>query len=199
MRNVDKYLQDVDLIKGLLREREDRVLLRPWAFFVWSLVVVAATLLSVYLWRDMGWTARRITWTVWTVALILGGSAETIAWVQFLRREEPAAFTAEHLKLLGSFCGVILAVCTVVFVLVGQGSDISGVLLPLFAICMFVLAIFTFKTLLLEAYGCLALGLLVVALGIPAPVAYQIAGYGTALVFAVAGFHTHVILTRRHG
>ncbi|MFW5800655.1 MAG: hypothetical protein ACOCVC_01370, partial [Spirochaeta sp.] len=139
-----------------------------------------------------------IAWRVWIAAILLGGVLETAGWLRYLRREEPVVLTAHHIKLLLSFVGVIVAACAVVSVLIAQGADISAVLPMLLAICMFILAVFTFKSLFAEAYALLFLGIFLAVVDVSPGTLYQIAGYGAAVVFAAAALHTRYVLKGRN-
>ena len=198
-RDIEKYLSDVSTIKKILREGEDRVLLRPWAFYAWAAIIVVATYTSTVVTRDYGWAATEVAFRIWPATILIGGVFELIGWVQYLRREEPVVITSGMVKLLLSFAGVVVAVSVVAFTLVARGVDISAVVVLLIAICFFVLAVFTFKNLFFEAYAVLLGGIGLVVFAPPPAVAYQIAGYGVAAVFLVSGLHTRAIMKRREG
>ncbi|AFG36291.1 hypothetical protein [Spirochaeta africana] len=205
-QDVDRYLQDVELIKGILRQREERILLRPWAFYAWAMVTVAATWISIYAWHAVGWSGSSIAWRIWLPALFVGGGLESLGWLQFLRREEPVVLTSEHVKLLLSFCGVVLAMAIAGFTLAGRSSADPGVLLMLFAVCFFTLSVFTFNGLFLESYLLLAVGMVLIVLeagwlwpgwsGVSPVLGYAVAGNAAAIIFAAAGVHTAVVLRR---
>ena len=198
-RDIEKYLKDVSTIKEILREGEDRVLLRPWAFYAWTAVIVAATYASTVVTRDYGWTATEVGFRIWPATILIGGVFELIGWVQYLRRDEPVVLTSGMVKLVLAFVGVVVAVSIVAFTLVARGVDISAVVVLLIAICFFVLAVFTFKDLFFEAYALLLGGVGLAVFAPPTMLAYQLAGYGVAAVFLMSGLHTRAIMKRHKG
>ncbi|GAB6088607.1 hypothetical protein [Spirochaeta dissipatitropha] len=196
------YLRDVQTIKGILEEREDRVLLPPWSFFSWAVVMLlglGASLLAV----SNGWGAQQVALRIWTAAILLGGLCESFGWLQYLRRNERAFLTSSHIKLLSSFMGVVFAACGIAFSLALRGVDISAELLLLLSICFFLLGIFTFKALFIESYVLLAAGLILMllrALGLADSESLYIASaLMVSAAFIVAGIHTGRVMKRRHG
>lgn len=196
------FLRDVQTIKGILEEREDRVLLPPWSFFSWALVILlglAASLLAV----RTGWDSQQIALRIWAAAILLGGVFESFGWLQYLRRMERAFLTSAHIKLLSSFMGVVFAACGIAFSLALRGVDISAELLMLLSICFFLLGIFTFKALFIESYVLLAAGFILMllrALGFAdTETLYIASALLTSAAFIAAGFHTGRVMKRRHG
>ena len=44
--SVDKYMEDISHIRSLLEQNQERPVIRPWAFYVWGMIVIAAGIQS---------------------------------------------------------------------------------------------------------------------------------------------------------
>lgn len=200
-KSTSEYLEDVTLIKQILREQEDRALLPPWAFFAWAAVTLLGILLSMVFGLSRSWSELDIVLMIWIPALVLGSIAETAGWVQFLRRESPVLFTHMNTRLFLSFLGVVIASLVLVFSLLAREIIVAGTILVLLAVCLFLLAVFSYRHLFLEAYVALASGtaLLAVERTLPISTAYLISGFGVTALFLAAGIHSSLLARKRHG
>lgn len=188
-RSLEEYLSDIAVIKQTLTEHEDHLLLAPWTFYTWAIVILTATAASAILHLGYTMTAADIGLAVWLPALIIGGGCESLGWFQLFRREHKVLFTSGTIKLTLSFLGVVLSATIIAFHLVQQNVESAGIILLLLAICYFFLAIFSFKHLFIEAYSTAAVGFALIQLPLPPLQAYLAAGAVAAAVFLAAGLH----------
>lgn len=191
-RDVDRYLEDVALIKQTLKEQEDRILLAPWTFYAWAAIIGAATVLSAAIAPERGWSALDVAVRIWIPAVVTGGALETIGWVQYFRRDNRVVLTGGNARLFFSFIGVAVAAFVIVFLLLSWRVPVTPVILLLLAIFFFLLAVFSFKHLFVEAYVLLIAGI-VLALLKPAPddvVTNLVVGIVAAFVFLGGGLHS---------
>ena len=204
----EKYLEDLALIKQTLREQEDRILVAPWAFYTWALVIIAATTVSMIIGGSGDRQTLEVAIVVWIPALLLGSVLETVGWIQYFRRDNRVLFTSANLRLGFSFVGVVAAGLVLVFSLLVRGVPAAGAILLLLAICFFLLAVFSFKHLFFEAYATLIAGTILTVMenglvgrdltvgGVDSATIYFVAGLLAALVFLAGGVHSHLLERR---
>lgn len=73
----DDPLQDLALVKEILQRQEDRVILPPWAWYFWALVVALGTAASVVAVGEWGWTHPQVALAA--AAFVAGGVHTAIA------------------------------------------------------------------------------------------------------------------------
>lgn len=88
-KSSDDHLQDLALVKEILQRQEDRVILPPWAWYFWALVVALGTAVSVVAVGEWGWTHPQVALRIWPVVILVGSVSETAGWVRFFREGYP--------------------------------------------------------------------------------------------------------------
>ena len=183
--DISKYIDHLELIKRTLREQEEQPLLPSWAFLAWAMFIAIGVGVNSFTVAGLGWIAAENAVRVWVPVILMGGAVEMAGWVQFFRRDGRVLLTGQTIKLLLSFWGMIAAACGIGFGLVFQGAEIAGPLVLLLAIALFLVAVFSFKNLFIEAYASLAAGLLLTVVDVSALLA-DLLGFqlGTELAYS---------------
>lgn len=194
----DDPLQDLALVKEILQRQEDRVILPPWAWYFWALVVALGTAVSVVAVGEWGWTHPQVALRIWPVVVLVGSISETAGWVRFFRRDDVVALTRANIRMVFSFFGVGIATGAIIFSQILRGYDISAILLPTLSLYFFMIAVFSFRQLFWEGYAVVLLGVLMMVLPIPAGLGYPLTGALAAAAFVTGGVHT-AIASRRYG
>jgi hypothetical protein len=199
MDEQKRILEDVRIIKSTLDSEEARLLLPPWAYFSWALVVAAGTGLSYFLYRGMGFSGLQLALTVWVPAIIIGGSFEMVGWLSWLKKEELVLRTDWMQRMLLSFCGVVVGLMALGFSLSASGSGLAGFFVISLSICFMTLGSYSWKEIFYEAYILLFIGVLMLLFANEGAAASLASGFICSAGFAAAGIHLKLLARRYDG
>jgi hypothetical protein len=111
--NNEKYARDVQTIKDLLSEIEEKPLVENWAFFVWGALFIAGAVFHYIAVELLGFGVMDLILKVWTPVLIVTCIVEIIAGIRNLLGEGLPILSRRLFKLIVGF-----AVYCTVFIIV---------------------------------------------------------------------------------
>jgi len=192
-----RYLEDLKVIREVLRENEERPLVEWWAFLLWGVLVFAGTFFSAYL-IDLGMSAMEGFLYVWVPVLILGSAGEIAALLKRFNKEETPLFTRRYTKLFGTFFLVTIALLAVLVPLIEAGVS-PGTLLVVASVPIIFYAYATFASLFVEASAMLVLGIFLEFLPASPEWLYVAVGVTVGAVYSLGGLHTWMAERRKRG
>ena len=195
--NESRYLEDLKVIREVLRENEERPLLEWWAFLLWGALVVAGTLASSVL-VGRGMTPMECFIYLWVPVFIVGSAGEMAALLRKFNREETPLFTRRYIKLFATFLLIFVALLAVVIPLIQAGIS-PGSLMVVASVPVIFYAYATFSSLFVEAGALLVFGLFLEFLPFSPPWLYVSVGIVVGLVYAAGGIHSRAAERRPRG
>lgn len=192
-----RYLEDLKVIREVLRENEERPLIEWWAFVIWGFLVIAGTVATSYL-MGLGMTAMESFFYLWVPVLILGSAGEIAALLRKFNSEETPLFTRRYMKLFATFFFVFVALLAIIVPLIQAGVS-PGVLMVFASVPVVFYAHASFSGLYVEAGFLLLLGIFLEFLPANPPWLYVAVGIGVGLFYCVGGFHSRIVERGRRG
>ena len=190
-----KYLEDLRVIREMVREHEERPLLEWWAFLLWGLLVLGGTVGSWRLGSTSGLEPMQIFLYLWVPILILGAIGEIAALLRRFTKEETPLFTRRYLKLFGTSALIVVALLAIVVPLV-RGGIAPGTILVVAAMPAIFYAYATFSSLFMEAGLLLIFGIFLEFLGLREQWLYLSVGIATGIIYTAMGFHSRSVERR---
>ena len=178
---------DIATIRALMTRYEEQPLVKPWVFYLWGILVAVGTVITV---RFSSLSLARQLVLIWVPLMLVGGTAEMVGWVQQARSGGVPLFTRRMNRLLGTYGGLIAIILILVFHMAPTGVS-PGVVLALAAMPLLAYAQMTFRTLFVEAYVLLSLG---IALEVLLPAEGTVPGLAVGCfiggVYIIAGYRS---------
>ena len=191
--DIRKYLSDLQTVRDILTQHDERPLLEHWAFYSWGVVVLLGTVAHALLVRGGVELPADPALVVWLPAVILGGILESVSWVRQMKHEEVPIFGRRFVRFLLNFLGIGIAFFAVTIALYSAEALLPGILLVLAALWFTSYAQASFVQLFYEGYITLAAGLVLLVLGLDGFGAYVFAGLLTSAAFTATGIHSEVL------
>lgn len=192
-----RYLEDLKVIREVLRENEERPLLEWWAFLLWGVLVVGGTLATPFL-LESGLTVMESFLYLWVPIMILGAAGEFTALLRKFNREETPLFTRRYIKLFATFTLTFVALTAIVIPLIAEGIA-PGTILVVASVPAIFYAYATFSSLFVEASILLVVGIFLEFLGVREPWLYISVGITVGVVYLTMGFHSRAAEGRNGG
>jgi hypothetical protein len=162
--DLERYLEDITIIKDTLLESEKRYIWEPWSFCVWGGLIIIASLIHFLVERRAGSSSLVLFLEIWLPLILVSGFIELITLLRSLRRQSLTIFTRSivrlYLSLLGSLAA--LTVLLLLFYRLGALQFIPLVYLPATAVIYFLLAQSGYTRLYVHAYLLVLLAVLLV-------------------------------------
>ena len=183
----NNYEQDLAIIKDILLENSERPVLEYWAFYIWGILTLAGTFLSVKLYAG-GWTSVQLFWRVWIPVLIAGSLGESVAWIVKSAKESIPLLNKIMIRFFLSSLGVIFAFFFVIILLLfdGKSEILIKLILPLLSVVFFLYSTVTYRFINWFGYLSLALGLIFL-LFLPPAFIGVVSGVVSSVLLIVAG------------
>jgi len=197
--SVDKYMEDISHIRSLLEQNQERPVLRPWAFYVWGLIVIAAVLVSWYLVRSLGIDGRTVFFTIGIPGMALGSLAEIKALTDQMRKEGLPVFSARMNRYYASFMGILIPMLFFIYFLIDTGAPMAGLLLMASTLPVFIYGLMSFSCLFFNGYTILVIGFVALFITVPnETVLNAAAGLIIGLSYIIAGIQCRQKGNRSH-
>lgn len=160
--NRKKYLEDIQTIKGILMEVEERSIIEPWAFYVWSVLVLLGTILQIFILKSLNWNASKNFLFIWLPVILISSLSELSSWVIKAKKESRLVFSRLIYKFLFSAIGIFSAAALAFVLLVRAGlfAVLPGTALAFTSVIFFLYGIVSYRFLIVSGYVMLALGIL---------------------------------------
>ncbi|HKK48393.1 MAG TPA: hypothetical protein VJ932_04815 [Alkalispirochaeta sp.] len=185
-----KYLNDLEMIRGLMARYEEQSLVRPWVFGVWGVLVILGTRISMQM-SQSGSDTTRVLLIVWVPVLLVSGVLEALGWILQNRQSGSAIFTRRMNRLIATYGGIIAIVAIMVLDMVPTGLS-GAVVLALGALPLLAYAQMTFSSLYVEAFALLVAGIGVDMWLSDTSGMTGIAGVVVGVLYIVCGVHTRI-------
>ena len=192
-----RYLEDLKVIREVLRQNEERPLLEWWAFLLWGIFVIAGSLLT-YRFIGAPLTAFESLLYIWVPVLIICSAGEITALLRKFNKEETPLFTRRYMKLFGTFFLTIIALIAITVPLVRSGIA-PGTIMVVAAVPAIFYAYATFTSLFVESGTLLVVGIFLEFLGIREPWLYLSVGIAVGVLYSVMGVHSRIVERRKRG
>ncbi len=112
--NVGKYLKDIETIKSLLIEADEKPLIEYWAFITWGIFIIIGSIIQFFTAAYFSLTITDIIFKIWAPILAIAGLFETVAWIQKMAKESIPLLSKLSIKLFAS-CTLTIVVFIVLF------------------------------------------------------------------------------------
>jgi len=103
-QNVDvgKYLKDIETIKSLLIEADEKPLIEYWAFITWGIFIIIGSVIQFFTANYFSLNVTDIIFKIWVPIMAVAGIFETVAWIQKMAKESIPLFSKLSIKFFGS-------------------------------------------------------------------------------------------------
>lgn len=197
--SIDKYMDDISHIRSLLEQNQERPVIRPWAFYVWGLIVIAAALVSWYLVRSLGIDDHTVFFTVGIPGMAIGGLAEIKALTAQLRTEALPVFSTRMNRYYTSFMGILIPMLFFIYFLIDTGAPMAGLLLMASTLPVFIYGLMSFSCLFFNGYIILVIGFVTLFIDVPDETVLNVtAGLIVGLSYIIAGIQCRQKGKRSH-
>jgi hypothetical protein len=127
------YLEDLQTIKDLLIEVEEKPMVESWAFFTWGFCCVVGSIGHFITERYFGFLALDLGLKVWLPVFLLGGFFETIAYIKRMNKESIPLFSKTMKKFILTFLVLIINFSVILCILIKTNAVFYlPVIIPLF-------------------------------------------------------------------
>lgn len=189
MNDLEKYLRDVETIRRHMTAYEERPIVDHWVYATWGIVVIVATILNYNLAIAGNIGGDRLLVLVWLPALIVGALLETVGWLNRSRKDGTPLMTRRFAKISAGYAGVLVTGVLLVIHLV-PGRITAGIILCIAALPLLMYALMSYAQLFVEAFGLMAVGLVLDIAGVSGPQVLAGAGITTGVVYGICGVHS---------
>lgn len=198
--SLDKYMEDISHIRSLLEQNQERPVIRPWAFYAWGLIVIAAALVSWYLVRSLGIDGRTVFLTVGIPGMAIGGLAEIKALTAQMRTESMPVFSTRMNRYYASFLGILIPMLFFIYFLIDTGAPMAGLLLMASTLPVFMYGLMSFSCLFFNGYTILVIGFVMLFIDVPDRTVLNVtAGIIIGISYIAAGIQSRREGKRFHG
>ena len=161
---LDRYLQDITIIKDTLLESEKRYVWEPWSFCSWGGLIILGAVIHFLVARRAASSGLVLFLEIWLPMLLVSGFIEMITLLRSLHRQSLTIFTRSILRLYLSLFGSLAAlmVLMLLFYRLGALQFVPLVYLPVAAVVYFLLAQSGYTRLYVHAYLFVLLAVLLI-------------------------------------
>lgn len=140
-KDLEKYQNDLSVIKDILIKSDEVLYVEYWAFFTWGVFILIASLLHFLTYKFLNYNLNLIFTRVWVPILLLGAFFETIAWRIKNAKENIPLTSKTNLKLISNLTACFIAMCFIIYMLVEIQALIvlPVIVMLLLAMCMFII------------------------------------------------------------
>jgi hypothetical protein len=187
--DLDKYLEDITVIKDTLLESEKRYVWEPWAFCAWGGLILLASVIHFLVDRRAGSSGLLLFLEIWLPVILIAGFIELITLLRSLRRQSLTIFTRSIVRLYLSLFGSLAAllVLLLLFYRLQALAWIPLVYLPGAAVLYFLLAQSGYTRLYLHAYLFVLLAVLLTVFPVERHLLVLLVGAGIGASMIIAG------------
>lgn len=141
-KNLEKYLKDIDTIKGMLFESEKRPLYEHWVFYAWGILVLIGTVVHYFIVLSGNLSVAQIFVRVWLPLILLAGFLQLVAFIRSLNKQELSFFSRALIKFYLNVLGYTVVICFLVllFIRVRAISHLPVVFLLASSVYFFIFA-----------------------------------------------------------
>jgi hypothetical protein len=195
MDELERYKDDLATIRELMTTYDEQPIVKHWAFYVWGVFVIAASLIHYRLSITTAIDTYGVIVRVWVPVLLLGGISETIAWAFHVRDAGLAFWTRRNKRLIAAYIPLTLTLLLLLVDAVPSGVH-TGSILAAASVPLLLFAQLTYGSLYAEAFLLLAAGVVVRIADVATPETSLAAGCLAGAFYLVSGVHSK-ILSRR--
>jgi len=197
---MERYIEDITHIRALLEQNEERPVIRPWAFYVWGLIVLVGTGVSIYLGRKMGIDGHGIFFTVGLPGLLIGALAEIKALTSQMRKQALPIFSYRLNRCYLAFMGILIPMLFCLYFLIDVEAPLAGLLVMISTIPVFMYGLISFSSLFFNGYVMLVIGFIMLFVNPPSPRLLEpIAGALIGISYIIGGLQTRGEVKRLNG
>ena len=192
--NVGKYLKDIETIKSLLIEADEKPLIEYWAFITWGIFIIIGSIIEFIARKYFNFSIKEIIFEIWVPVIVIAGIFETIAWVRKTAKESIPLISKLSIKLF-SGCTLIIVVFIILFNLLIK-AGLAGYL-PVFVSFMIgsffiIFGVLTYTPILFYASFLIIYGTVIYFMNIQNEIMALITGIVIAGTFIIAGITTKI-------
>jgi len=142
LKNLEKYAQDIALIKSLLMSAEHASFIEYWAFYTWGGLFLAGGFLHHVLQSIMMLPVTQVFLYMWLPVIFVGALFETIAWLRKMEKESMPVFSRTMVRLFMLAFGIIISMIMIMV----SSVNISGSYkyIPYFILMMYGILILSY-------------------------------------------------------
>jgi hypothetical protein len=188
-RDMEEYLSDLKEIKKMMDQSEDEGIMEVWVYWVYSAAVLAGSVISYYLDLAGGHTRFNIFVLVWIPLLFMCMIIESLGWIRRMGKRNFPLFSRRIVKSFSVFIGLFTIFSVMLGLLLKVGVSYPGIYLMTGAVPLFLYALISYTSMLVEGWVLTGGGILFLVNGINSLNASLAAGIIVAVVYCLLGFH----------
>ncbi|HTX72366.1 MAG TPA: hypothetical protein VMC79_06025 [Rectinemataceae bacterium] len=198
-REFEKRVDDIREIRKMLAEGKETPLIYPWAFYTWGLLTLGGSIVHYYLYTKTGVNIRDALVWIWLPILILGAVSESVSFALKAKASTIALFNHRlGGALLAALASIVILTLVVVRLSLAHAMT-PGIIFLVGAFAMAFYAQISYSSLFIEAFGAIAVGLLLEFAGVHSPLSFLLTGIFTGILFIACGIHIQGIERKGHG